>query len=375
VDLGTGSVAVRRSAADRWATAPVLLAARRIRFRLGLVGLAGVALTTWALDEPGRGWIVLAAAYPLTHVWELSATVFKNRLAWGVPVAIRAVAATLRLAAVGALALTGVASAGAYLAATAGASALANFLLHRAAWPHLPKPTIPVQPARGVLREAWPLGLALVCQQLYFYVDNLFVRALEGQAAVGQYNAAVRTLSVAIMVAQYASATGLPWLVRRGGVGDLGAAVARLAQPLALAAAVGAGALSGVAGGFLALVFGAPFRAAAPALEWLLGAAVAIHVGAVALTAVVSLGRPRAVLAIAASALALNLVLNALLVPRLGIEGAAIATLATEVAVALGSVATLVAAGANPLGRRPWVWVLVPIAYWGARAAAEALAG
>ena len=45
-------------------------------------------------DEPGRVWIVLAALYPLTHTLELTATVFKNRIAWGLPVAVRGSAFT-----------------------------------------------------------------------------------------------------------------------------------------------------------------------------------------------------------------------------------------------------------------------------------------
>ena len=370
VDMGTGTVALRRVAADRWATAPVLMAARRIRVRLGVLGVLTVGLLAHAFDEPGAVWITLAALYPITHAWELSATVFKDQLAWGVPVALRALAATLRLGAVLSLAHFDVTSPGIYLAATAAGSALANFLLHRAASSELPRPTIPVQPARGLLREAWPLGLALLCQQGYFYVDNLFVRELEGDVALGHYNAAVRTLSAAIMVAQFAGATGLPWLVRRSADHDLARSVAQLAQPLALAAALGAGVLSVLAGPFLELVFGPSFRAATGSLVLFTHAVVLIHVGAVVLTAVVSLGRPRAVLAVAGLGLALNVVGNALLVPRFGIEGAAIATVATEALVVLSSIAVLVRTGANPLAHRPLLWLAIPLVYWATRALA-----
>jgi hypothetical protein len=49
-----------------------------------------------------------------------------------------------------------------------------------------------------------------LCQQAYFYADNLFVRALRGEAELGAYNVGVRILSVLIMVALYASQASLP---------------------------------------------------------------------------------------------------------------------------------------------------------------------
>jgi O-antigen/teichoic acid export membrane protein len=373
VDMGTGTVALRRVAANRWETVGLLAAARRVRVALALLGLLAVGSSAYLLDEPGWGWIALAAAYPLTHAFEVSATVFKDRLTWGVPVAIRAVAASLRLAAICLLALGEVKAPAAYLAATAAGSALANLLLHLAARPHLPRPTIPVRAASGLLSEAWPLGLALICQQLYFYVDNLFVRAIEGEVALGHYNAAVRTLSAGIMVAQYAAATGLPWLVRRSGAGGLGEAVARLAQPMCLAAAMVAGLVGPFGERFLELVFGPDFGAASTALDWLLGAAVAIHAGAVALTAVVSLGRPRAVLSITLAALAINIVGNSLLVPSYGIDGAAQATFATELAVVVGALLVLGWSGSSPLRHRPWLWAAAPALYFGARLLSSSL--
>lgn len=363
VDFGTGTVAVRRSAADAWAIAPVLATARRIRVRIALASWAAVTLTAFALDEPGAPWIAIAALYPVTHVWELSATVFRNRLAWGVPVTIRAVAATFRLIGVFALLALDVRSPGAYLAATAAGSALANWLLHRASWPHLPKPTIPVQAARGVLAEAWPLGVALLAQQLYFYVDNVFVRAFGGPEELGYYNAAVRLMSFLIMVAQYASLTGLPWLSRRHEQGDLGVAAARLGQPLSAVAGLGCGLALPFAEPLLVGLFGPSFAAAAPSLQWLLGATAAVYVGATLLTAVVSLGRPRLVLAIAVGALALNVAGNTWLVPLHGIEGAAIATLATELAVVFASAAALARHTSGFTRERPWAWLAGPVGF------------
>ena len=73
------------------------------------------------------------------------------------------------------------------------------------------------------------------------------------------------------------------------------------------------------------------------------GAALAVHVGAPLLTAVVAAGRSGTVLAIAAAGLAVNLAGNGLLVADHGMVGAAVSTLVTEGLVAvLAFVALLV---------------------------------
>ena len=377
VDFGTGAVTVQRTSAvsgDDTARRDAVLsstlaAGRGIRAGLALVGLAAVAAFAFGFGEPGAGWIALAALYPLTHVFELSSVVFRNRIRLGVPVAVRAFASTARLAVVAALSLAGVASAAPYLAATAAASAVANVVLHLCAKPHLPARAAPAidqasggNGARALFAAAWPLGIAGLCQQAYFHVDNLFVRGWVGLDELGVYNAGVRLLSVMILAAQFAPTVGLPWLARRATTGDLGIAAARLGRPLFALGCLGAGLVFPHREDLLALLFGEPFRAGAPALGWLLVAVAVIHAGAPLLTAVVATGRTRAVAVVAAGGLAVNLVGNALLVPGRAAEGAAIATLFTEIFVALGAAVALVRAGHPPWdrGRSALGWLVGP---------------
>jgi O-antigen/teichoic acid export membrane protein len=372
-DFGTGSVAVRRSSENAWSVIPVLRAARRIRLRLGFASLAAVSLAVVAFDEPGGAWVVLAALYPLTHALELSATVLKTRLAWEKPVLVRAFAATLRLGAVVALVQMGVREPGPLLFATAAGSAVANVALHFVAAPSLPKPTIAVQPERNLLREAWPLGVALLAQQTYFYLDNVFLRALRDEVELGHYNAAVRWMSLVLLVAQYAALSGLPWLAKRHAQGELSLAAARLSRPLVLASAVVLGLLSTRSAWILEWTFGAEYRAAAPSLEWLFAAAVAVHAGAVALTALVASGSQRAVLVITVVGVLGNAAGNAWAVPRFGAEGAAWTTFGTEVWIALASGAVLF--GRHPKGRGALLaWLFAVPLFLGARALAAVLA-
>jgi O-antigen/teichoic acid export membrane protein len=359
VDFGTSSVALQRAAQDPPALGGVLAAGRALRLRLALGGLVLVAGLALFLGEPGAGFIVLASLYPLTHVYELSAIVFRNQVRLGVPVVVRAAAAMGRLAAAAALSALGVPQAAPYLAATALASALANGLLHALAKPHLPKGVARAAP--GMLAAAWPLGIAGLFQQAYFHIDNLFVRGLAGLDELGVYNAGVRLLSVLILCAQFAPAVGLPWLARRAQSGDLASAAARLGQPLFALGGLIAGLCFPLRAQLLVLLFGEPFRAGAAAFGWLLGAVALVHAGAPLVSALVAGGRSRAVLAVTGIGLSVNLAANALLVPARGAEGAGIATLLTELAVAVGAALAL-SAGSRP-GRRAAGWLGGPLAF------------
>jgi len=362
-DFGTGAVSVQMTAGDPWALPGVLRTARRVRAFMALLGGLGLALGVWIGGEEGAVWIALAAVYELTHVFELSAVVFKNKIAWGVPVTARAFASLARLGAIVLLWKLGIESAAPFVLATAAGSSVANIALHFASRRHLPRPTIAVRAPSGFLAAALPLGLAGLCQQLYFYIDNVFVRLMTGEEPLGHYNAGVRVMSFLIMIAQYAGVTALPWLTRRQERGELGAAVADLVQPLWLLSAVGAGLAWPWAGFVLELLYGPDFAPSATSFRWLLLATVAIYAGSSLLTALVSTGGTRKLFAITALGLLVNVVGNAALVPAYGIEGAALATLATEILIAAGAVVALGPVGRTALKRRPLRWLAAPFLF------------
>jgi O-antigen/teichoic acid export membrane protein len=360
-DLGTGSLAVQRTADDTRAVGPVLATARRIRFCAGLACAFAVGGAAFAFDEPGAVWIALASLYPLTHTLELSATVFRNRIAWGVPVAVRATASTIGLLGVLLAFSRGVEEPALFLLAVAAGSASANFALHVAARPHLPRERGRAGPWRSFLAAALPLGVAGLCKQAYFYVDNLFVRALAGPVALGHYNVGVRVMSYGIAVAVYASLAALPWLTREHSAGRLGPSLTRLMQPLLAIAGLGVGLCLPWTEELLSL-FGPGFGAGGDSLRWLLFAGALVYPGSCLLTAVVATGATRAVLAISLAALGLNLAGNALLVGPLGIDGAAIATLATELTVAVGALFALLRSGVRGMaGEHSWRWLAGPL--------------
>jgi O-antigen/teichoic acid export membrane protein len=365
-DFGTGASAVQRTATRPGELAATLKTARRIRLVAASLGFVVLGAGAWIGREPGGVWIWLAALYPLTHALELSTVPFKNKIDWRMPVKARLFASTLRLSLIVGLWQLGVEGAGPFVFATALGSSTANFLIHFAArheLASLPNRSAPAIPWRPFLRLAAPLGLAGLAQQAYFYVDNLFVRPLAGEVELGHYNAGVRLMSFSIMIAQYASLAALPWFARRHAEGQLGAAVARLGQPLFFGAALLSGLVIPHASELLAFIFGQSFASAGPSMAWLFGAMAVIYFGALHLTAVVASGRTGAVSLITFTALATNVVGNALLVPRLGIEGAAIATVITEALVAVLAAVALARGGAVTLHHAPLRWLAAPLAF------------
>lgn len=362
VDCGTSTVAVQRSAAGEAAFAAAIAAGRRVRLATGaLAGLAVLAVAA-AYREQGLAWVALAALAPLTRTAEMSGVVFQRDIDWSWPVVLRAAGSTLRLAALALLAWLGVEGFGPYLAVHAGGLVLGNLALHVVARPRLPARA---EPAAGLLRAALPLALTGIVQSTYFQVDNLFVRAWQGPAELGRYNACVRVFTWLVFFAAFATHSALPWLARRAHAGELGAAATRLAQPLLALACAAIGVLWPWSAEGLRLVYGPGFEGVAGSLRWLLLAVLAVSVGACFFTAVIASGRSRVALGIAVSALAVKAIASVALVPRIGSEGAALSTLATESTVAVLSIVVLARSGAPPRMRSAR-WLLAPTALVGA---------
>ena len=341
VDLGSGQAALRSVAANPRDLAAVLVRARRLRLILGLAAMAGTSTLAFAAGEADAAWIALASLYPITHALELSNLGLRNRIRWGRLVLVRAGAASASLFAVLALHSQGESRPAVYLAGIAAGSTVGNFAQHFACRRFLPATLgVASAPLGPFLRLAVPMGVAALCQQLYFWQDNLVLRAYHGDSELGPYNLAVRCMSYGILLAVYASAAALPWLTRQASHGGVLQALRRLIPPLFIPAGI-AVALAWPWTESILAVFGADFRVAGPSLRWLLLAILCVSVGAPCLTGVVAMGHSNAVLGIAVSALVVNLAFNLLWVPSHGALGAARATCLTELVVALLSLATV----------------------------------
>lgn len=190
---------------------------------------------------------------------------------------------------------------------------------------------------KGLARDAAPVGLGILLSALYFRCDVYFVERWHGLDIVGVYNAAFRIVEALRLVPAAVLAVAFPVLCTARDFGP----VRRIAALLAMVAIAATGALYLGAPRLLDVVYGARFVEATPALR-ILALALPLFFANYALThQVIGWDGQRLYLGISAAALVTNLTANAWLIPRGGMEGAALATFLTEVVVMSGCLAAL----------------------------------
>lgn len=188
----------------------------------------------------------------------------------------------------------------------------------------------------AVFRRTWAYAVSGMMFLLYFQIDILIVREIEGEQQTGLYAAAV---AIVTFVYLFPNAVYRQYLAPKFHVwaaGDLGRlrSVHRHGTRIMLAIGLGAGAFTALAGPLvLDLGFGGEFSDATTALV-ILAAAIPIRFAGASVSLVMAT-RPniatRAGIQVVAAAL--NVALNLALIPRYGIEGAAIATVISELAL------------------------------------------
>ena len=183
-------------------------------------------------------------------------------------------------------------------------------------------------PFRGervqILRMAVPLGLALVLASLYFTVDQLLLSWLVSPRELGYYAAAVRLLSVVVMVPGYVMAAGIPGLSAQAAdsvalsrfAGMLAHWIAVSALPLCVGLAV-------FARPAVHLVFGSGYAQAAPLLRILLIAGLLSFAANLQGNVLSVLSIVRLQIVFNVISLVVNVVGNIVLVPRYGVAASA----------------------------------------------------
>jgi O-antigen/teichoic acid export membrane protein len=211
------------------------------------------------------------------------------------------------------------------------------FLFCRRIAPLRPWQLLPRGLWAAMARSAWPLGLAMVINQLYFRVDMLVVSATRSGVDVGAYGLAYRVLESANVFGGLFQAAVFPLLAAAVAAPARWRLLARRAVLVMGVAGLGL-ALSGLllAGMAVRLLGGGNYPAAGPALSVLLVAG-----GLVGLL-VITIDRQRQALWVNLAALALNASLCMALVPVWGILAAAWVGVGSELLMLAGNLAMLV---------------------------------
>src|SRR2546430_3032842 len=201
-----------------------------------------------------------------------------------------------------------------------------------------PAASVVVEPAARIFRrEVWPIGAGIVLSAIYFRVDVFLVQIWSGTEAVGLYNAVYRLVEALRLFAAAVMAVALPSLCRATDLRPL----ARVAAPIAVAAIGIAAVLWIAADALVPAIYQPRYAAAVPAFRILLLSFPLMSINMALTHQLVGWDRQRAYAVLCGTALAVNVALNARLVPDLSIDGAAWATLATELFLTAGCVLAL----------------------------------
>jgi O-antigen/teichoic acid export membrane protein len=195
------------------------------------------------------------------------------------------------------------------------------------------RPRLDWKTSRPVLARSWPLVANVLLGLTIYNSDLFFLRFLHDTQTVGWYAAAYQLISFLINIASAYSLSLLPALARlasdRGQRDAMHATSTAQTFAVSLPIAVG-GCILGPA--IIASVFGPEYAPSGPALAILILSIPFTMSKEIDLISLLVSGREQTIMRMTAAAVAVNLTLNLVLIPRYGIPGAAIATVSTEVA-------------------------------------------
>jgi O-antigen/teichoic acid export membrane protein len=197
------------------------------------------------------------------------------------------------------------------------------------------------QPAlwRPLLVVSLPLGLALAINEIYFRADTLIISLYEPYDEVGLYTLAYRILEFTLALGTIFLTTVFP-LLSQAVAHDEPRALRTIQASTDLFVILGAPLVAGglvLAPPIIELAGGTDFEDASTPLRILLAAGALSWVNGVFGFALIAKARQTSALWLNVSALAFNLGLNFLLIPRYGIVAAAAVTVASEALILAGS--------------------------------------
>jgi O-antigen/teichoic acid export membrane protein len=197
-------------------------------------------------------------------------------------------------------------------------------------------PGLVVRPSRwpALLRAAAPLGVAGVLGTVLFRVDAVILAGFEPSAVVGDYGAAYRLFEATLFLGWAVGAAVYPVFSRLDEPAALRSALERgltLCLTASLPFAVGAAVASEAA---METVYGPDFLGGADALRLLAPGIALFPVAYVCGLLLVARRRQAVVTVLYGAVAAANIGLNFALIPRLSLDGAALVTSLSELALA-----------------------------------------
>jgi O-antigen/teichoic acid export membrane protein len=191
--------------------------------------------------------------------------------------------------------------------------------------------------SRVSIGDVVPIGAGILLSALYFRIDVFLVEAWKGSEEVARYTAVFRLVEALRLFPSAVLAVSMPALCRAR---DL-ALLVRVATKVTTFGLFATVMLSAAAGWMIPLLFGEPYASAVPAFRILMLSFPLLSLNYALTHQLLGWDGEWAYAVICGLALAVNVALNARLIPMLSIEGAAWTTVATELFLSVGCAAAL----------------------------------
>lgn len=187
----------------------------------------------------------------------------------------------------------------------------------------------------SLLREALPLSIGAAFATLTYRIDSVMLAQLDDFVAVGRYNIAYKFADLLHFVSSAVAAPMMTILVAAypGRPEDFRGALRRASTMLALLAGLALAGFALYAAELIELLYGAEYAEGATATVVLVAAQAFGYATSLAFVVLAATSHHRAYPWVAGTGLLVNVGLNAVLIPRWSFDGAAVATLVTEMLV------------------------------------------
>lgn len=335
-DFGLGTLTTRDLARDPDQDAMYFGNVLAMRVLLSLLAGAGMVAAAWALGHPPvLIWLSAVAALSLVFNSNVdtAAAVFYAHQRMEITSTASVVVTTLRVtASLGALAAGAGVLALIWINTLATAAHLAVLM---AILFYFIRPAFRLDWGfcRRLLAQAVPLALANLFSVIYFRVDTIMLASMQGESAVGLYNAAYRLLEFTLILPAYYGGAVFPVISASFGANPqrfmlIYRRSMKYMFVLSLPLALGTVAL---ADRFIDVLYGAQYQASVPVLKVLMWTLVLIAVNSINAPYLITMGRQRTITMLVLAGMLFNLAANLWAIPRFGMTGAAWTTLVSEV--------------------------------------------
>ena len=183
-----------------------------------------------------------------------------------------------------------------------------------------------------ILKHALPIGIGTVMTQIYFNFDITMLGFIKGTTDAGLYTVAYKLLMFLLLVDRVFSMVILPLISRY-----YKESIKKLEEILSLAArAVITVVIPICAGGTLLampiirFIFGQGYTSSTPVLQILIWTLAITTIGSIYTQGLIGTGQEKRYAVAMVTGTVSNIILNVIMIPRLGITGAALATICAE---------------------------------------------